>query len=41
MLEIFETGQFRLRPSVAFGHMEVRIDAKAEDVTDQITYLYK
>jgi DNA mismatch repair protein MSH5 len=29
------------RLSLAFGHMEVRIDAEASEVSDQITYLYK
>jgi DNA mismatch repair protein MSH5 len=29
------------RTSLAFGHMEVRIDDEASEVSDQITYLYK
>lgn len=27
--------------ALAFGHMEVRVDADASEVSDQITYLYK
>jgi DNA mismatch repair protein MSH5 len=38
--EIFESGQFDERPEIAFGHMEVRVDAETEVVEDQITYLY-
>ncbi|KAH9865564.1 hypothetical protein J1614_009149 [Plenodomus biglobosus] len=40
-LEIFEMGHLDLRPALAFGHMEVRIDTDALEVNDQITYLYK
>lgn len=39
--EIFELGHLDPRPSLAFGHMEVRIDTDASEVNDQITYLYK
>ncbi len=39
--EIFENGFLRPRPFLAFGYMEVRIDRDAQDVEDQITYLYK
>lgn len=39
--EIFENGFLQPRPSLAFGHMEVRIDMDAEAIEDQITYLYK
>jgi DNA mismatch repair protein MSH5 len=34
-------GLLRPRPALAFGHMEVRIDTNASEVSDQITYLYK
>lgn len=39
--EIFENGFLRQRPSLEFGYMEVRLDREAEDVEDQLTYLYK
>ncbi|KAH7330304.1 muts domain V-domain-containing protein [Rhexocercosporidium sp. MPI-PUGE-AT-0058] len=38
--EIFENGYLQERPELSFGHMEVRVDADAEAVEDQITYLY-
>ncbi|CAN9407683.1 unnamed protein product [Alternaria alternata] len=38
--EIFEMGLLKPRPALAFGHMEVRIDVEASEVSDQITYLY-
>lgn len=38
--EIFETGFLQPRPSLAFAHMEVRVDEGASDVDNQITYLY-
>ncbi|KAF2495890.1 hypothetical protein BU16DRAFT_560749 [Lophium mytilinum] len=38
--EIFENGFLKPRPSLAFGHMEVRVDTSASEVDDQITYLY-
>ncbi|RMZ69201.1 dna mismatch repair msh5 [Pyrenophora seminiperda CCB06] len=38
--EIFEQGLLKPRPALAFGHMEVRIDTDAVEVSDQITYLY-
>ncbi|KAF2804902.1 uncharacterized protein BDZ99DRAFT_425101 [Mytilinidion resinicola] len=38
--EIFENGFLKPRPSLAFGHMEVRVDTTASEVDDQITYLY-
>jgi DNA mismatch repair protein MSH5 len=31
----------RPRPALAFGHMEVRVDTEASEVSDQIVYLYK
>jgi DNA mismatch repair protein MSH5 len=34
-------GLLKPKPALAFGHMEVRIDAEAPEVSDQITYLYK
>jgi hypothetical protein len=39
--EIFENGFLKPRPSLAFGYMEVRLDREAQDLGDQITYLYK
>ena len=39
--EIFEMNLLKPRPALAFGHMEVRIDAEASEVNEQITYLYK
>lgn len=39
--EIFENGFLRQRNSLRFGYMEVRLDREAEDVEDQIIYLYK
>ncbi|KAF2842516.1 hypothetical protein M501DRAFT_949091 [Patellaria atrata CBS 101060] len=38
--EIFENGYLQPRPSLKYGHMEVRVDTLAEEVEDQITYLY-
>ncbi|KAL9127109.1 MAG: hypothetical protein Q9217_003959 [Psora testacea] len=38
--EIFENGFLRPRSRLAFGYMEARLDKDAEDVQDQITYLY-
>jgi DNA mismatch repair protein MSH5 len=38
--EIFEGRFLRERPELTFGHMEVRVDTRAEQVEDQITYLY-
>jgi DNA mismatch repair protein MSH5 len=31
----------RPRPALAFGHMEVRVDTEASEVSDQVVYLYK
>ena len=39
--EIFENGFLRKRPELTFGHMEVRVDAEAAQIEDQVTYLYK
>lgn len=39
--EIFELDFLEPRPSLTFGHMEVLIDEDADDVEDQVTYLYK
>lgn len=39
--EIFESGFLQPRPTLAFGRMEVRVHKDAEEVEDQITYLYK
>jgi DNA mismatch repair protein MSH5 len=38
--EIFENGFLPERPEISFGHMEVRVDAGAALVEDQVTYLY-
>ena len=38
--EIFESGFLKPRPGLSFAHMEVRVDAEAFDIDDQITYLY-
>ncbi|KAF2120478.1 muts domain V-domain-containing protein [Lophiotrema nucula] len=38
--EIFESGLFKPRPGLSFGHMEVRVDTAASQVEDQIMYLY-
>lgn len=39
--EIFENGFLGPRPSLKFGHMEIRIDLDEEVQEHQITYLYK
>ena len=39
--EIFENGFLRPRHSLMFAHMEIRIDDRAAQVEEQITYLYK
>ena len=39
--EIFENGFLRARPSLAFGHMDLRVDMEEEEMENQITYLYK
>lgn len=39
--EIFENGFLRPRSSLAYGHMEIRVDAEEEKMENQITYLYK
>lgn len=39
--EIFENGFLLPRPTLQFGHMEVRADGEAAEVEDQFTYLYK
>ncbi|KAL2059622.1 hypothetical protein ABVK25_000915 [Lepraria finkii] len=38
--EIFEYGFLKPRPFLVFGYMEVRLDREAQDLEDQITYLY-
>ncbi|KAF2093029.1 hypothetical protein NA57DRAFT_81710 [Rhizodiscina lignyota] len=38
--EIFETGFLRPRPALAFANMQVRVDLQADEVENQITYLY-
>ena len=39
--EIFENGFLQPRPSLTYGYMEVRLDREAEELEDQVTYLYK
>ena len=39
--EIFENGFLIRQPSLAFGHMEVRVDEASSEVDQQLTYLYK
>ena len=31
----------KLRPTLSFGHLEVKVDADKSQVDEQITYLYK
>lgn len=38
--EIFENGFLQNRPSLSYGYMEVRLNREAEDLEDQVTYLY-
>lgn len=38
--ELFENDFLEPRPYLEFGHMEVRLDHEAEDVENQIAYLY-
>ncbi|RAR08460.1 DNA mismatch repair protein MutS [Stemphylium lycopersici] len=38
--EIFEMGLLRSRPALGFGYMEVRVNTEAQEISDQITYLY-
>ncbi|RDI85632.1 hypothetical protein Vi05172_g4312 [Venturia inaequalis] len=38
--EIFENGYLKPSPALAFGHMEVHVDAEAAELENQITYLY-
>lgn len=38
--EIFENGFLKPRPHLDYGHMEVRLDHEAENVENQIAYLY-
>lgn len=38
--EIFENGFLAPRLGFAFGHMDIRIDADASEVQDQVVYLY-
>ncbi|KAH8808297.1 muts domain V-domain-containing protein [Xylogone sp. PMI_703] len=39
--EIFENGFLREEARLSFGHMEVLVNTDAEEVEDQITYLYR
>ncbi|KAK2827800.1 hypothetical protein FQN49_007330, partial [Arthroderma sp. PD_2] len=38
--EIFENGFLQPKPELEFGHMEVQVDTSAQNVEDQVTYLY-
>ncbi|KAF2761501.1 hypothetical protein EJ05DRAFT_174055 [Pseudovirgaria hyperparasitica] len=38
--ELFENGFIGPQPSVAFGHLQIRVDKEALEVGNQITYLY-
>lgn len=40
MVEIFESGFLQPNPSLAFGHMEAQVNTQADDVEEQLTYLY-
>jgi DNA mismatch repair protein MSH5 len=39
--EVFENGLLRRGKEVGFGHMDVRLDPEAEDLEEQITFLYR
>lgn len=39
--EIFENGYVTQHPNLFFAHMKILLDDSAEEVSDQITYLYK
>lgn len=39
--EIFENGFLQPRASLAYGYMEVSLNQEAENLEDQVTYLYK
>lgn len=39
--EIFENKFLKLRPSLGFGHMEIREDMEGKGMEKSITYLYK
>lgn len=39
--EIFENGFLLPRPELQFGYMEVQMDPEAQEIEDQLTYLYK
>ncbi|KAF8420824.1 DNA mismatch repair protein MutS [Tirmania nivea] len=39
--EIFENGYLTQHPNLFFAHMKILLDDSAEEVSDQITYLYK
>lgn len=38
--EVFESGFLPPRPALSFAHLDILVDNKAEDVENQITYLY-
>lgn len=39
--EVFENGLLTAGQEVAFAHMDTRLDARARDVEDQVTFLYR
>lgn len=39
-LEILRSGFLEPSPSLALGHMEVRINTQISGLTEQLTYLY-
>ena len=41
LAEIFENGYMTEHPNLHFAHMKILLDSSAEEVSDQITYLYK
>ncbi|KUI66380.1 hypothetical protein VM1G_02032 [Cytospora mali] len=39
--EIFENNLLQASPLLAFAHMDVRVDLEADDMDDQVTYLFQ
>ena len=39
--EIFEAGFLLKETGIAYGHMEVKINLEADEIENQLTYLYK
>jgi DNA mismatch repair protein MSH5 len=40
-IEIFESGFLLPHERLAFGHFEVRVDPRSQQIDEQLTYLYK